>query len=154
MVTQYLIVTYFSYFLIFSYFLLTLKFRFLYTQFCRDQNKTDMECYFKPFSRCTLQDALASYTWEETVIETRRNLSSLPTVNFNQALGMTFEEQIKKEIEGLPYVLFTSTYVKHCTILKFKWNLHDISMLQNCCETAAFLSFSPLFPIVSSQKHL
>ena len=28
-------------------------------QFCKNQNKTDLECYYEPLSRCTIQDALA-----------------------------------------------------------------------------------------------
>ena len=38
-------------------------------QFCRSQNKTDLECYYEPLSKCTIHDALAGADGKQMEID-------------------------------------------------------------------------------------
>lgn len=65
-------------------------------QHCRSQNKTDLECYYLPLSKCTIKDALRSASGEVQTLQMPLTINDDPSTRVNT----TYEDHIIKVAAG------------------------------------------------------
>ena len=64
---------------------------------CTSQNKTDLECYYEPLSKCTIHDALADVDGEQLEIDDITNVGDIKRGE---------EDKYKQKYKSKKYDLF------------------------------------------------